>query len=260
MSTNNDKPENYGKPWSRDELIVAFELYCRIPFKKTKANNPAIIKLAEMLRRSPAGIARKLGNFGAFDPSLLKLSISGLTHSSKLDREIWDEFHADWNSLTLEAHKLRKSLKNESVKGIDPIIPTGPSEKVQLVKQRVHQTFFRQAILSSYEERCCITGLKIVDCLIASHIVPWAEDERYRAEPSNGLCLSATFDRLFDRGLISVSKNLTVIVCDKLIHHGAKETHDLISHYHNKPIIKPRRFQPAPEHLAWHRDNIFIDR
>ena len=59
-------PEKYGLKWERDEVILAFDLYCRIPFKKTKANNPQVIELSKILRRTPASVARKLGNFGSF--------------------------------------------------------------------------------------------------------------------------------------------------------------------------------------------------
>ena len=63
---------------TRDELILAFYLYCRIPFQKTKASTPEVQELAALLQRSPASIARKLGNFGAFDPELKRRRISGL--------------------------------------------------------------------------------------------------------------------------------------------------------------------------------------
>ena len=98
-------PESrYGRLWNREELILAFELYCRIPFQKTKANNPEVINLAKIIRRTPASVARKIGNFGAFDPVLQNQKIKGLTHTSKMDRKIWNEFHADWNALVWEAN------------------------------------------------------------------------------------------------------------------------------------------------------------
>ena len=59
MNLPHGKPEKYGTLWTREELILAFDLYCRIPFKKTKANNPDVIELANLLKRSPASIARK---------------------------------------------------------------------------------------------------------------------------------------------------------------------------------------------------------
>lgn len=200
----------YGTLWSREESILAFELYCRIPFQKTKADNPAVNELAALLGRTPASVARKLGNFGAFDPALQRLQIKGLTHTSKLDREIWNEFHADWNGLVWEAAQLRGKLGHTPF--LEELVrpPTGPSERKKLTKQRAHQSFFRDAVLSSYEWTCCVTGLTIRECLIASHIVPWSEDETFRTDPTNGLCLSATFDRLFDTGLMTVTDDLIV--------------------------------------------------
>ena len=89
------RPAKYGTLWTRDELIVAFELYCRIPFQKTKASNPEVQRIASLIQRSPASVARKLGNFGALDPRLQALEISGLAHTGRLDRETWDEFHQE---------------------------------------------------------------------------------------------------------------------------------------------------------------------
>lgn len=258
------KPAKYGDLWSREELILAFGLYCRIPFKKTKANNPIVKKLAKLLHRSPASVARKLGNFGSFDPELQKRQVTGLMHASKLDREIWNEFHNDWNKLVLEERRLqdRIGLKEaaENVEEMEIFVkPHGPAEKEVIRKARIHQSFFRETVLSSYEDTCCITGLGIRECLIASHIVPWSKNEELRTDPHNGLCLSATFDRLFDNGLITISKDLVVVVSQKLLNSGVKRTTDLICQYHGAPITRPSRFLPLPESLKWHRDNVFQD-
>jgi putative restriction endonuclease len=247
----------YGEPWSREESLLAFELYCRIPFQKTKANNPAVKELANLLRRTPASVARKLGNFGAFDPALQKLDISGLTHTSKLDREIWDEFHADWNNLVWEANLLRHEFGPPPPAHRPFKPPSGPSETTRLTKQRVHQSFFRDAVLSSYEETCCITGLTVRECLIASHIVPWSEDQRFRTDPANGLCLSATFDRLFDAGLMTITSDLTIRFSSQVVRSQNSVTRDLLLRYHNCPIRKPHRFLPSMERIEWNRKNRF---
>lgn len=257
------KPGKYGELWSREELILAFGLYCRIPFQKTKANNPIVIELAKSLHRSPASVARKLGNFGSFDPVLQKRHVTGLIHVSKLDREIWDEFHNDWNKLVLEEMRLRDKigLKQQTEKAIAEILvqPHGPSERSVTRKARIHQAFFREAILSSYEDTCCVTGLRIRECLIASHIVPWSKSEKLRTDPHNGLCLSATFDRLFDNGFMTITNDLIIVVSKRLRDSGEKRTADLIGRYHGAPITRPRRFLPSPAHLEWHRDNVFQD-
>lgn len=254
-----EKPDRYGAPWTRDELILAFELYCRIPFRLTKANNPQVQNLAHALRRSPAGVARKLGNFGAFDPELQEQNISGLAHNSRLDKEIWDEFHSDWNGLTFEAHRLKDAItpRRKADKEKDLMFPAGPSERMQVVKQRIHQAFFREAILSSYESTCCVSGLRIPECLIASHIIPWSQSEALRTNPTNGLCLSATFDRLFDTGFLTISQELRVVVSKKLLRARDEKTDDLICRYHGQTIIPPHRFFPDPNHLAWHMENVF---
>lgn len=253
--------QKYGHLWSREELILAFDLYCRIPFKKTKANNPEVIKLATLLNRSPGSVARKLGNFGSFDPQLKIQHVKGLVHASKLDAAIWDEFNSDWNRLVLEAERLRAALepKAKVQMAIDSelSVPGGASERNAMRKTRVHQAFFREVILSSYEDTCCMTGLRIRECLVASHIVPWSVSEEHRTDPHNGLCLSATFDRLFDRGLVTVGDNLEIVVSRRLREAGDKTTDDMICTYHGRGIVRPRRFLPLSAHLAWHRDNVF---
>lgn len=251
------RPSRYGDPWTREELILAFDLYCRIPFQKTKTSNPEVQRLADLLDRSPASVARKLGNFGAFDPVLRSSEITGLVHTSKLDREIWNEFHSDWSALVWEANKLRQTFEKQQSKTPIFVRPLGPSETFRMAKQRVHQTFFREAVISSYDETCCVTGLKIRDCLIASHIVPWSIDEEHRTDPTNGLCLSSTFDRLFDVGLITITDELRIYVSSVLMRSKIPSTQELICKYHEKSIIKPKRFLPSAERLDWHRSNVF---
>jgi len=253
------QPEDirYGALWSREESTLAFELYCRIPFQRTKANNPAVKELAGILGRTPASVARKLGNFGAFDPALQRMDISGLTHTSKLDREIWDEFHADWNGLVWEATLLRNKLGQAPCHDDTATSPKGPSERVRLTKQRVHQAFFRDAVLSSYETTCCVTGLAIPECLVASHIVPWSVDERSRTDPTNGLCLSATLDRLFDAGLMTITGDLIVRFSSDVMKSHNSVTRDLLCCYHEHPIRKPYRFLPSIKHLEWHNKHRF---
>lgn len=254
-----ERPPNDGKLWTREELIVAFDLYCRIPFQKTKATNPKVRETSELLGRTPASVARKLGNFGAFDPKFRELGITGLAHTSRLDRQTWDEFHKDWNGLIYEAQRIRESWGAPAISEAAPIQPTGPSERVRSAKERLHQSFFRETILSSYESRCCITGLSIESCLVASHIIPWSKDERYRTDPTNGLCLSATFDRLFDAGLITIASCSRILISKRLTAHADQRTRELVCCYMDRPMIQPNRFFPSASHLEWHRQNVFAD-
>ena len=253
------QPANDGQPWTRDQLILAFELYCRVPFGRISTRNPLIRDLAVTLSRTPASVARKLGNFGAFDPELAARNVSGLTHGSKLDRSIWDEFHRDWNGLVVRAHDIKNEL--EPGERVEPTLvqPQGPSERIVTVKQRLHQAFFRDAVLSSYNSRCCVTGLPIVECLFAGHIIPWSVDERRRADPTNGVCLSGTFDRLFDSGLVTIEDDLTLCVSKRLRGMTDRAVAELVAARHGQKIIPPARFYPDPVCLRWHREHVFED-
>jgi putative restriction endonuclease len=251
------RPANDGQPWTREELIVAFELYCRIPFQRTKATDPRVKELAALLQRTPASVARKLGNFGAFDPQLAARNISGLTHGSKLDKAVWDEFHEDWAGLVALAINMKAKLGSSDA--MEPVFPPpkGPSERVATVKQRLHQSFFRDAVLSSYNARCCVTGIPIAECLVAGHIIPWSVDERRRADPTNGICLSATFDCLFDCGLLTINEDLTVCVSNTLLSTKDRAIAETVVVRHGQAIVPPVRFYPDVECLRWHREHRF---
>lgn len=247
----------HGELWNEEELILAFELYCRIPFAKTKANNPLVKTLANRLGRTPASIARKLGNFGAFDPELQKRNISGLPHGSKLDKEVWEQFHNDWPGLVIKAeslrHKFEISERPETFK-----LPTGPSEKPAIGKRRLHQAFFRDVVLSSYCASCAVTGIKITECLVASHIVPWSEGKQSRTNPQNGICLSATFDRLYDRGLMTITTDFHVRLSKSLLSSKDTSTRMQIVAYEDAPVARPERFVPDTRFLEWHQNHIFV--
>ena len=64
-----------GIKWSREETILAFDLYCRTPFGKISQGNPEIIKLAHLLGRTPGSVGLKMHNLAHYDPELQKRSL-----------------------------------------------------------------------------------------------------------------------------------------------------------------------------------------
>ena len=78
--------------WTREELIVAINLYYKLPFGKLHKGNPEIIMIANRLGRTPSSVAWKLVNFASFDPSLKARGIKGASNASNLDKQIWNEF------------------------------------------------------------------------------------------------------------------------------------------------------------------------
>jgi len=251
------RPSRDGIDWTREEAILAFDLYCRIPFKKTKANNPQVIALAHVLQRTPASVARRLGNFGAFDPELAKQDISGLTHTSKLDEVIWREFNSDWAKLVLEADRIRLERTGQSLPtDLEQITAEmlGPTERETKGKQRIYQDFFRASVLSGYNERCCMCGLPHPEVLTASHIIPWSVREDTRVNPENGLCLCASHDRAFDRELITIGTDFTIMLCRRIKKSRDPASQFLFSAVEGKRILLPDRFTPRQEFLSWRVD------
>ena len=200
-----------GIKWSREETILAFDLYCRTPFGKISQGNPEIIKLAQLLGRTPGSVGLKMHNLAHHDPELQKRNVTAMAHGSKLDGEIFSEFSRDWTSLSYQAQLIRAKMQNKDISevidlGDIDLIPAG-KYRDHMMKTRVGQYFFRMAVLNSYENRCCVTGLKRTELLVASHIKPWkvSDEQTERTNPTNGLCLNSLHDKAFDRGLITLT-------------------------------------------------------
>jgi len=252
----------YGRPWERKELVLALYLYCQIPFAKTKANNPEVIRLSSVLGRTPSSVARKLGNFGAFDPVLQEQGISGLRHYGREDYAVWQEFQGNWEALVEESQSIlhdtgaewRPNHKGEP----EPIIvrPSGPSERQASVTVRLCQSFFRRTVLSSYNSACCICGIDLEDLLVAGHIVPWSVNLGARSDPENGLCLCSLHHQAFDTGLLSVDGSMCIVISSVLKSSRSDFLHFAVGSFADRKILLPGRFSPKVDYLQWHYNNV----
>ncbi|MEX0314484.1 MAG: HNH endonuclease [Allomuricauda sp.] len=251
------------KNWSREEHIVAFNLYCKVPFTKINSSNKAIQELAPIIGRSVGAVTMKLANFVRLDPDLQKRNISGLTQGAKGEEEVWEEFNGNWEELSWQSEKILAKLKGQSIESTvqedkDDLILEG-KEKESIVKTRVNQSFFRKTVLASYNFSCCITGISIQDLLIASHIIPWSRDNSNRVNPANGLCLNSFHDKAFDRGLITVTPDYRIKTSQIVTNTKDKETSKYFLPYDGQKIKLPQKFYPDVKFLKWHNDNIFRD-
>lgn len=98
------------KDWTREELIVAFNLYCKIPFGRIHIRNPLIIELAEAIGRTPSAVSWKLANFARLDPALRKRNVKGASHGARVEVEIWNEFNQNWEKLAFESERLLSQM------------------------------------------------------------------------------------------------------------------------------------------------------
>ena len=244
--------------WSREEEIIVFNLYCKIPFKLSSKNHPDVIRIANIIGRSPSSVNMKIGNFGSFDDNLKKQGISGLTNASKLDKEIFTEFNGKWDELAYESEILIAKYENRQVLEYNFEIPIG-TEKEVVVKQRVNQRFFRESVLASYGNACCMTGLSNPELLIASHIKPWKDSQdAEKTNPKNVLCLNALHDKAFDRGFITVSNKYKIIVSDSITDiYSGEAVEKYFSGLSRKEIRLPEKFLPEKEFLEYHNECVF---
>ncbi len=249
--------------WTEHELLIAMNLYCKLPFGKLNHQNKLIVQVAEKLDRTPSSVSMKLCNFASFDPALQARGIKGLRGASQADQNMWDAFTANWNHMSEQSEAAYDALMaGADVRETPPaaaVAPTGPSEVERTVKTRRLQTFFRNAVLASYEFRCAVSGVAVPELLTASHIIPWSADESRRADPTNGLCLNALYDRAFDRGLITFDEDFRLVASSHLKKGDVPEFQQInFIAREGAKLILPHRFSPDAAALEKHRDNIFV--
>ena len=257
------------RKWSREETILALYLYYQIPFGKIHATYPDIIYLAKLIGRTPSAVCMKMCNLARFDETLKQRKVSGLNNGSKLDEIIWYEFVNDIDKLIhISTEILQESTKEKSFilveKVSDDICDTYfkniNKERTVFSKVRVGQDFFRKAVLSAYNNRCCISNIHFSELLIASHIKPWSEsnDENEKVNPRNGLCLNAFYDKAFDRGYITISDKYIVHVSKQIREdYKDKSTKEWFGRCEGKKIILPDRFKPDKKFIQYHNDVVF---
>jgi predicted restriction endonuclease len=251
--------------WNREQLTLAYYLYCQLPYGRLHRLNPEIIELAQLIGRTPSAVAMKLVNFASLDPAITNSGRKGLSAASNLDREVWAEFQQDWEGQIGASENLQQQLmmdiKHSPSASESPIAEqddqptdfTGETKQA-MTAQRIKQGFFRRAVLSSYKERCCMSGISEPRLLIASHIVPWNQDKANRLNPGNGLCLSALHDRAFDQHLISLTDDLTILVGDAIKRRREEPMmHSVFMALEGKQISLPEKFIPEKSFITQHR-------
>jgi putative restriction endonuclease len=122
----------------------------------------------------------------------------------------------------------------------------------------IRDRFFRRRIVEAYEARCAVTGLRLINGggraeVEAAHIRP--VEHGGPDIVTNGIALSGTVHWMFDRGLISLSDELEILVSRHV--NDPSEIHNMINRngFANKPVRNTDR--PHPAFLAWHRENCF---
>lgn len=250
--------------WTREELVLTLNLYLKLPYGKMDSRTAEVIYLANLINRTPGAVAMRLSNFANIDPFHQNRGIVGLSGGRKQVEPIWEEFRGNTDELLFESETILAAKESNSIEnkysqilnGVENLI--GES-KVREVKVRVNQNIFRQIVLSNYSGKCAISGIDIPELLVASHIIPWSKNEKERLNPENGICFSSLYDKAFDRGLIGLNFDYSVITSKKLRENVTKPYYDqYFAHIENKLISLPPKYYPKKEFIEYHLESVFL--
>lgn len=249
--------------WTREELILAFNLYIKLPFGKMNKSTYEVINLANLLDRTPSSISMRLGNFASVDPYHQQRGVGGLKGGMNQVKPIWDEFFHNQEKLVFQSEQILAKMQRTTIETkyrdiLSDIKDLKGETIIREVKTRVNQSVFRQMVLANYETKCAITGIDIPQILLASHIIPWSKNENERLNPENGICLSALYDKAFDKGLIGINTNYEIILSNEL--KKKKDSTFFANNFgliEKQKINKPVGYFPRKEFLEYHLDTIF---
>ncbi|PWV99210.1 putative restriction endonuclease [Hoeflea marina] len=137
--------------------------------------------------------------------------------------------------------------------------PQAPFERPmleQLVNRRFRDVKFRQHVRIAYDRRCAFTGLRLINGLgrpevEAAHIMP--VEKNGPDSVRNGIALSGTVHWMFDRGLLSLDDDFTILQSRHLNH----EVSHLLRPDMKALVPDDPRLRPHPHFLDWHRSNCF---
>lgn len=256
-----------GQAWSKDELLVAFRLYCRTEFGRLHQGNPDIIALAALLGRTPSAVGMKACNFASLDPAQTARGIKGLGNAGRAEGELWQAFTDNPETVAADAEAVYATLVEQNAapqaapappdEG-EMLAPAGPTELLREIRARRVQGFFRATVLISYRNQCALSRIALPELLTASHIIPWSNNVGRRADPCNGIALNALYDRAFDRGLITFDDSLHVVLSSRLRCADPPPLHrQALLEIAGQPLHLPDRFTPDASALAWHREHVF---
>jgi putative restriction endonuclease len=149
-----------------------------------------------------------------------------------------------------DGFQARSSEINRMAAGDFGLVDGSPGRRMASTKDRKGQSAFRQLILASYDNRCCVSGTRIAELLEAAHIQPYVNETSNHNQ--NGLCLRVDIHRLFDAGLIAISPELTVVLSDAL-----SRTNYAALAGKTVRLPKSRNAHPSAAALAFHRSQVF---
>lgn len=154
-------------------------------------------------------------------------------------------FVSGWDARALKARVAFGVLDQDAL-----VPPENPLERryaLRMVKQRLHQASFREAVITAYNGRCALSGLPEPLLLDAAHIVA-DKDERF-GQPvvSNGIPLSKIHHAAFDAHLIGIDPDYHLHVSDRLLGQKDGPMLEALKRLNGEMIHLPGRSKDRPD-------------
>ncbi len=167
--------------WSRDELILALDLYQRVPFTKVTPSSPEAVELSKVLNhlaihthgtddlfRNPNGVCMKLGNFARLDPAWTSGGRSGLPHGSEGEEVVWRDFAHDPARLRAVADAIRRNVTQPADEPTSPVVDDDLEAPEGAILLRSHVVRERNASLVNKRKQLELKNTGVLRCEVCA--------------------------------------------------------------------------------------------
>lgn len=118
---------------------------------------------------------------------------------------------------------------------------------LRMVKQRLHQASFRDAVISAYQGRCALSGLPEPMLLDAAHIIADRQEDWGQPVVPNGIPLSKIHHAAFDAHLIGIDPDYIVHVAERLRAQNDGPMLEALKRLHGSRLHLPQRSHDRPD-------------
>ncbi len=101
--------------WTREEFMLVMNLYTKIRYGQFNNKNSEVIKLAELINKTPGAVAYKLVHLSSQDPYHQNRGIKGLANPGKNAIEIYRDFKENWDEMLYQSEVLLAKYKNKTI-------------------------------------------------------------------------------------------------------------------------------------------------
>ncbi len=200
--------------------------------------------------------------YASLDDTLFELMIdekSNLMLQHLLLNEYFPYYKSTYKPRLFEAENYISAIESKILN--EPVLEYQQEIKQFLIQNNEEEIFlrgslFKRKIPKIYNNTCCISGMKVdasinVSMIDACHIIPFSES--YNDTITNGIALCPNLHRAFDRGLIGINDDYTVIVSSKFV-ESTQAAYQL-KVFEGKQILLPssEKYYPHIENLKMHR-------